>query len=175
MCYASPVMLRGRCSCAISIPRTSSSAPQIPLTPLFPLHPRKSPVTPLFPLLTQKQGGGGYPKEVKEPNEVQEAKQVDYNRAILTPAFTTTSINIVGAPTFLTPAPALSLFRILLNLKLTTGHPVKDAHPERAVRVEGVLPSLATNPNHSRTYAQVARKSNYSRTSAKTGGGVHVN
>ena len=163
-------MLRGRCSCGISGLPPSSPALQSLLTPLFPLLTRNAPVSLFFPLLTQKQGSGGSP-EVKEAKEVKEVE----NLAFLTPAFTTTSINIVGAPTFLTPAPALSLFRILLNLKLTTGHPVKDAHPERAVRVEGVLPSLATNPNHSRTYAQVARKSNYSRTYAKTGGGVHVN
>jgi hypothetical protein len=42
-------------------------------------------------------GGGGYPEEVKETKEVEE---VDYNRAIPTPAFTTTLIDIVGAPTF---------------------------------------------------------------------------
>ena len=53
-----------------------------------------------FPLLTQKQGGGGYPKEVREVkearevNEVTEAKEVDYNRAFLRPAFTTTLIDI---------------------------------------------------------------------------------
>jgi hypothetical protein len=44
--------------------------------------------------------------------------------------------------------PLLFLFRLLLNLKLTTGHPVKDAHPERAGRggrVEGSLPSLAAS------------------------------
>jgi|SRR5271157_2493024 len=63
MCYASPVMLRGRCSCAISGRPTPSSFASSslfpPLSALFPLHPRNSPVTPLFPLLTQKQGGGG--------------------------------------------------------------------------------------------------------------------
>src|SRR5208337_5028500 len=47
-----------------------------------------------------KTGGGGYPKEVKEANEVEEAKEMDYERAFLTPVFTTTLINIVGAPTF---------------------------------------------------------------------------
>jgi hypothetical protein len=63
MCYASRVMLKGRCSCAISGRPTPSSFASSsllrPLTPLFPLHPRNSPVTPLFPLLTQKQGGRG--------------------------------------------------------------------------------------------------------------------
>ena len=64
MCYASPVMLRGRRSCAISErPTTSSFASPSSfrkLSPLFPLHPRNPPVTPLFPLHTQKQGGRGY-------------------------------------------------------------------------------------------------------------------
>src|SRR5208337_1707086 len=58
MCYASPVMLQGRCSCAISECPTPSSTPINPLSPLFPLHPRNSPVSPFFPLHTQKQGGG---------------------------------------------------------------------------------------------------------------------
>jgi hypothetical protein len=97
MCYPSPVMLRGRCSCAISGRPTPSSGPKNPLSPLFPLHPRKVPVSALFPLLTQKHGGGGYPREAKEVKEIEEVK---YNRAFLTPAFTTKSDNIVGAPTF---------------------------------------------------------------------------
>jgi len=65
---------------------------------------------------------------------------VNCKRSLLSPLFTSTSIAIVGAPTFLGLAPPLSFFRILLNLKLTTGHPVKDAHPERVRRggrVEG--------------------------------------
>ena len=37
---------------------------------------------------------------MKEANEVEEAEEMDYERAFLTPAFTTTSIAIVGAPTF---------------------------------------------------------------------------
>src|SRR5208337_4164754 len=60
MCYASPVMLRGRCSCAVSARPTPSSYEKTLLTPLFPLLPGNSSVTPLFPLLTQKQGGGVY-------------------------------------------------------------------------------------------------------------------
>jgi hypothetical protein len=73
MCYASPVMLRGRCSCAISIrptplPRAIFAKGEAPfvssslfrmLSPIIPLHPRNYTVTPLFPLLTQKQGVGG--------------------------------------------------------------------------------------------------------------------
>jgi hypothetical protein len=56
------------------------------------------------------------------------------------------------------------------NFELSTGHPAKDAHPERAARAEGSLQPLSPNSNHSRTSARVARKSNYSRTYAKTGG-----
>ncbi len=81
MCYASPVMLRGRRFTSVSgRPGTSSGtqttrptpspASQSLLSLLFPpcperllrrenLHPRNSPVTALFPLHTQKQGGGG--------------------------------------------------------------------------------------------------------------------
>ena len=114
-------MLRGRCSCAISErPTPLSFAPPSllhPLTPLFPLHPRISPVTPLFPLLTQKHGGGGYPKEVREAKEVKGIEEVNYNRASLSPLFTPTPINIVGAPTFLNLAAPLSFFRIFLILK----------------------------------------------------------
>jgi hypothetical protein len=121
MCYASPVMLRGRCSCAISGLSTRPPAPAIPVSPLFPpcperhsrrvhsrpslspllpLHPRNSPVTPLFPLLTHKQGGRGY-KEAKEMKEAKDVNEVEDHHLLLTHAFTTTLINIVGAPTFL--------------------------------------------------------------------------
>ena len=61
---------------------------------------------------------------------------VSCKRAFLTPSFTTTSIAIVGAPTFLRPPPPLFFFRLLLNLELTTEN-LK-------------LP----NSNHSRTYAK---------------------
>ena len=69
MCYALPVMLRGRCSCIISGRPTplsfASSSLLRPLTSLFPLHLRKPPVSPLFPLLTQKQGeAGAFPPNV---------------------------------------------------------------------------------------------------------------
>ena len=130
MCYASPVMLRGRCSCAISgrsaerghKKRAPHPHPhrKFPLSPLFPLHPRNSPVSPLFPLLTQKQGGGGVhlTKSIFANAPLRLSNPGGYNRlenlapnfvlstvnckpAFLTPAFTTTSINIVGAPTIL--------------------------------------------------------------------------
>ena len=76
--------------------------------------------------------------------------------AFLRPSFTTTSIDIVGAPTFLSLAPPLSFFRIFLNLKLPTDN------------------LKQPNPNHSRTSETFARKSNYSRTFAKTGGGSYL-
>src|SRR5208283_2336166 len=61
MCYASPVMLRECCACAI--PERASHSPFVSsslsrsLTPLFPLDASHSPITSLFPLHTQKQGG----------------------------------------------------------------------------------------------------------------------
>jgi hypothetical protein len=94
MCYASPVMLRGRRSCTISErPRPSSFAsPSLlrPITPLFPLHPRNSPVTPLFPLHTQKQGGGGSSSKMASPLTLL------FSYDIVTKQLST----IVGAPTF---------------------------------------------------------------------------
>jgi hypothetical protein len=114
-------MLRGRCSCAISSRPSPSPVFQSPLSPLFPLLPGNSPVSPLFPLLTQKQGGG--PAEIL-PHQILfttdpvhhsipggsnrlensapncELSTVNCKLVLLTPAFTTTSINIVGAPTF---------------------------------------------------------------------------
>jgi hypothetical protein len=69
MCYASPVMLRGRCAYTISgrpgTPSgtqkacpTPSPGPKYPLSPIIPVHPRDSPVSPIIPVHTQKQGGG---------------------------------------------------------------------------------------------------------------------
>jgi hypothetical protein len=58
MWYASLVMLRGRCSCAISGRPTPSPAPKVPLSPIIPVHPRNSPVSLIIPVHTQKQGGG---------------------------------------------------------------------------------------------------------------------
>ncbi len=55
------------------------------------------------------------------------------------------------------------------TFELSTGHPAKDAHPERAPRVEGSL-RFSPNSNHSRTYESFSRKSNYSRRYANTGG-----
>jgi hypothetical protein len=178
-------MLRGRCSCAISVRPGTSSAPRIQLTPLFPLHPGKSPVSAFFPLLTQKPGGGGYPKEVREAKEVEEVKELDYKRAFLTPAFTTTSIAIVGAPTFSLlhaigrsqERPASLLRRAsrgdpYTNFELSTFN----LEPPLSFFRLFLNLKLTTdhlklhNPNHSRTYAREARKSNHSRTYAKTGG-----
>ena len=58
MCYASPVMLRGRRASAISERRTPSFVRKKPLSPIIPVHPRNSPVSPIIPVHTQKQGGG---------------------------------------------------------------------------------------------------------------------
>ncbi len=86
---------RGRRSGAISsLPTPSSFAsPSLlrQLTPLLPLHPRKSPVTPLFPLLTQKQGGGGVFCKMCSPITLL------FSMAVLTMQLRI----IVGAPTFL--------------------------------------------------------------------------
>ncbi len=62
MCYPSPVMLRGRRSCAISerptpLPFAVPSLFRM-LSPTIPVHPRNSPVSPIIPVHTQKQGGG---------------------------------------------------------------------------------------------------------------------
>jgi len=109
-------MLRGRCSCAIlerpgtpsgtqrACPTPSSFAsPSLlrMLSPIIPVHPRDALVSPIIPVHTQKQGGGGYQKEVREAKEVEEVKEANHRRVFLRPAFTTTLINIVGAPTFL--------------------------------------------------------------------------
>ncbi len=165
MCYASPVMLRGRCSCAISDrPTPSSFAPPSllrPITPLFPLHPRNAPVTPLFPLLTQKQGGGGYPLLPLHPLLPLLPllpSAVNCKPAFLTPAVTATSIAIVGAPTFLSPAPPLSSFRLLLNLKLG----IRRRMPILSE------PAAADEPKDLSGHSPP--KSNHSRTSAKTRG-----
>src|SRR5208283_685556 len=100
MCYILPVMLRERCVCAISGWRASSSAAKNPLSPIIPAHTRRSPVSPIIPALTQNIGGGGYQKEVREAKEVEEVKEANHRRVFLRPAFTRTSITIVGAPTF---------------------------------------------------------------------------
>jgi hypothetical protein len=154
-------MLRGRCSCGISGLPTSSPALQSLLTPLFPLLTRNAPVSLFFPLLTQKQGSGGSP-EVKEAKEVKEVE----NLAFLTPAFTTTSINIVGAPTFPflhTSARLQERFASLLR-RASRGDPFQPS-------TFNFEPLFSPNPNHSRTSKTFARKSNHSRTYAKTGGG----
>jgi hypothetical protein len=120
--------------------------------------------------------------------------------AFLTPAFTTTSITIVGAPTFSCPCRnavmrenfvdaglqprrlGLTEVRRLQELehdracrsRNSTGHPVKDAHPERARRggrVEGSLRFFRIFLNLKLTTDHLElRKSNHSRTYAKTRG-----
>jgi len=166
-------MLRGRCSCAISGRPGTSSAPRIQLTPLFPLHPGKSPVSALFPLLTQKQGGGDTSNQMIFANApLRLSNPGGYNRlenfalnfvpstvnckpAFLTPAFTTTSIDIVGAPTFLT----------LHASRRSQERPASEGGPYTNFEL-----LFSANFNYSRTYAREPRKSNHSRTYAKTGG-----
>ena len=172
-------MLRGRCSCAISECPTPSffalSSLYCPLTPLFPLHPRNAPVTPLFPLLTQKQGGGGYPLLPLLPLLSLRPSAVNCKPVFLWPSFTTTSIDIVGAPTF--PFRTRSM-----------RHPIEEDRPDAVAHNLELLFSLfrffglflntklttdnlkLPNPNHSRTYEPFSCKSNHSRTYAKTGG-----
>jgi hypothetical protein len=153
-------MLRGRCSCGISGLPTSSPALQSLLTPLFPLLTRNAPVSLFFPLLTQKQGSGGSP-EVKEAKEVKEVE----NLAFLTPAFTTTSINIVGAPTFPflhTSARLQERFASLLR-RASRGDPFQPS-------TFNFEPPFSPKSSYSRTSERLARKPNHSRTYAKTGG-----
>jgi hypothetical protein len=117
---------------------------------------------------------------------------VNCKPAFLTPAFTTTSINIVGAPTFwfLRAAKGSPKNRSEdrpLHRK-ECGPPQKAwpytncglsavnfAPPISFLRIFLNLKLAAVhlklhNPNHSRTYAREACKSNHSRTYAKTGG-----
>ena len=83
-----------------------------------------------------KTGGWGVSEGSKGSKGSKGNRGMNCKRAFLRPLFTSTLSDIVGAPTFLSLAPPLSFFRILLNLKLTTDH-LK-------------LPK----PNHSRTYAK---------------------
>jgi len=110
---------------------------------------------------------GGYPKEVREAKEVKEIEEVNCKPAFLTPAFTTTLIDIVGAPTF----------PFLHAIGRSQERP---ASPTRSGQAPGgpfqpstfnFEPLFSPNPNHSRTSKTFARKSNHSRTYAKTGGG----
>jgi len=205
MCYASPVMLRGRCSCTISERPTSSpfasSSLLLSLTPLFPLHARHSPVSPIIPALTQNIGGGGIPNAAfaSSPSFTSSSsalartrrrgtkgtlsaapRATAAQRVVRPPMCTTESSGIVGAPTFLSlhtigrsqKRPA-SERGPCTSFELSTGHPAKDAHPERVARAEGSLQSFSPNSNHSRTSRKFARKSNDSRTYAKTGGGAY--
>src|SRR5208282_4885812 len=72
----------------------------------------------------------------------------------------TPSNEIVGPPTFLIPAPLSSL--------RTSASSAPQRHLDSFLATS--LSSLATNSNHSRTSRTSSRKSNYSRTYAKTGG-----
>jgi hypothetical protein len=90
------------------------------LSPIIPVHPRIVPVSLIIPVHTQKQGGvggsskqmiftnaplrlsnpGGYNRLRKERTASEGGPYTNCKPAFLTPAFTTTSIAIVGAPTF---------------------------------------------------------------------------
>jgi len=75
--------------------------------------------------------------------------------SFLRPAFTTTSIAIVGAPTFLSLAPPLSFFPIFLNLKLTTDN-LKLTNTKPAI---GVQADERPGPNSERGARQIRRHS----------------
>src|SRR5208283_739317 len=113
MCYASRVMLRGRCSCAIS---------ERPAALLFAFSSLSRTLTPLFPLHTQKHGGGGCPNaafasfasftsssSVLARTRRRETKgtlsaaprATAAQQVVRPPMCTTESSSIVGAPTFL--------------------------------------------------------------------------
>jgi len=183
-------MLRGRRSCAISERSTPSPTSQNPLSPLFPLHPGNSPVTPLFPLLTQKQGGGAlrilrpfFPfhmvplplSDTADSNrllqERTDSEGVPYTNCELVPikaSFIRVFFEIVEPPTFPISTRPSSL--------RASAH----SAPQRYLYsffVPDFQPStfnfelfLSPNSNHSRTSKTFARKSNHSRTYAKTGG-----
>jgi hypothetical protein len=243
MCYASRVMLRGRCSCAISGRPTPSSAPKNPPSPLFPLHPRNSPVTPLFPLHTQKQGGGWYlsspsvlpssalgvyldPVGVssvgrrscsafsfsplplcalrvrgrsRHGRDGESSFLSDLSLATRLPSLSRASRGALSAKghwslTPMIPAPlATAALRVVPAPIFTTtsrihvGAPTilfrqrttaSQQFPDRRAMLSSNWALLTVdcellfspNSNHSRTSERVARKSNYSRTYAKTGG-----
>jgi hypothetical protein len=92
---------------------------------------------------------------------------VNCEPVFLRPAFTTTSIDIVGAPT-------------VPFLHASARSQERSPSPTRSGRAPGgpfqpstfnFQPFFSPNPNHSRTSKTFARKSNHSRTYAKTGGG----
>jgi hypothetical protein len=189
MCYASPVMLRGRCSCAISdrpvsasgtqTPRpTPSSAPRLLVTshsftqsdpcegplatalvsPLFPLHPRNRPVTPLFPLLKQKQGGGRYLMRELSATSAQRSggeTKADPSR------------KMIFAAEFLCHSSSGDFNRLEQARTASEGGPYTNVE----LSTLNFEPLFSPNSSHSRTSETFARKSNYSRTYAKTGGG----
>ena|SRR5271157_1119898 len=142
MCYASPVMLRGRYSYAISERPTPSLfvSPSLlpPLTPFFPLDASHSPVSPLFPLDTQNRG-------VYPPSNM-------INRFILQ----------------LSPARSSAVpFCSVLSLRSSAN----SALLRYLFPFPFPCSSLATKSNHSRTYDPPSRKSNHSRTYEKQGVG----
>jgi len=146
MCYASPVMLRGRCSCAISERPTPSSTLKTPLSLIIPVYPRNSPVSPIIPVHTQKQGGGVHFSALPlHSSSVLSVSSVvnqlstlgDFNRPEISaancelspvscaltsqkPRYYRELIKYVGAPTFSYLATPIPCSRIFLNSKLTT-------------------------------------------------------
>src|SRR5208283_6216802 len=114
MCYASPVMLRGRRSCTISERPTPSSFVSSSLsrmlTPTIPVHPRNAPVSPIIPVHTQKQGGGALLLNFQLSTlnclsllapTIPAPLATAALRVVPAPLCTTTSRSNVGAPTIL--------------------------------------------------------------------------
>jgi len=158
---------RERGCCAISEragrPVFASSSPSFPLTPLFPLHTRRSPVSPIITTLAQKQGGRGY--LMREFSAISDPRSAGETKA-------DPSRKMIFAAELLCHSSSGDFNRLedsVQGLELSTGHPAKDAHPERAARVAGFLrifgtcrSVLATNSNRFYTFvpseAQDAQK-----------------
>ena|SRR5208282_318894 len=189
-------MLRGRRSCTISERTTPAPSSKNPLSPLFPLHPENLLVTPLFPLLTQKQGGGGTQnirisfaltaaavpvsntgdsnRLVQERTTSEGVPYTNCKPIPIKPPFTRELIEYVGAPTFLIlwaneksqnpPASEGGLYKNFQPLSSLF------SVPHFQLLTFNFEPTFSPNSNYSRTSETSSRKSNHSRTYAKTRG-----